>query len=116
MKTASEFAHELNVANEGSWFKLAEDQEHWEAAGVKTADDLDRYLAITSYSDTYKDINGIRPRWVNWDGVATEEIKKQLQALYVDEEEQLQREEDERQADAKRGNPVETENGTVWTF
>ena len=84
MKTASEFAHEINERNKESMFKLTEDQQHWEAMQVVTADDLDRYLTISSYSDIFKELRGCRPRWISWDGTSTEEIKNRLQELYTE--------------------------------
>jgi len=41
-------------------------QEHWLEIGVSTGDDLDAYLAFCEFVDAYKDVNGIKPRWMAW--------------------------------------------------
>jgi len=55
------------------------------AAVVTPADD--REMAMNVYSDVYKDANGIRPRWMRWDGVSTEDIWAAVDALTPSEEE-----------------------------
>lgn len=79
--TAAEFAKQMNdnsrawlAANPDGWVGLmSEDQAYWAAQGIHTADDLDRDMAIETYSDIYKETYNIRPRR-NWDGVATADI------------------------------------------
>lgn len=69
MKTATDYAREKNAAtrewlaaNPGGWAPLmVEDAAFWAKQGIHTYDDLDRCMAIESYSDAYKEIVGIRP-------------------------------------------------------
>lgn len=87
-KTAAQHAAELNAPNRewlalnpGGWCTmLPEEPEHWAAQGIHTAEELDRMLATGSYSDTYKETHGVRPR-KSWDGVPTAEIWAAVKAL-----------------------------------
>ena len=58
------------------------DLDHWAEAGVFSVDDLKRYDAIATYVDMYKDIHGIKPRWINWDEFTTQAIEAKLESLY----------------------------------
>jgi len=71
--TASEYAKKLNAEHDGL-SKLVSDQEHWEKVGIYSGEDLARYLAISSYVDTYKDSYGIRPRHVKFSNLSIGQI------------------------------------------
>ena len=49
---------------------------------MKSWDDLSRkeQLAATHY-DFYKDVHGIRPRWMNYDAMTEEDLEKELDQL-----------------------------------
>lgn len=48
---------------DGSWIgALHEDIDAWNASGVHTPEDLEKYLLINSFSDQYKEMHGFRPR------------------------------------------------------
>jgi hypothetical protein len=49
--------------------------------GIKTARDLVRRNLIQSYSDWYKELHGIRPRWVNFAEKSVEDLQDMLDAL-----------------------------------
>ena len=106
MKTASERARERNEAMaakaeaEGwqGFGALVEDADFWAESKVFTADDLDRYLAESMYSDMYKDANGFRPRadLSRWSmEILEEEIKKLSDRI----QEQIAEERAERELD-----------------
>ena len=48
-----------------------------------SADDKKRIAAFSIYSDVYKEKNGIRPRWVNWEDLTLEELDAMLDDLYA---------------------------------
>jgi hypothetical protein len=62
--TASERAMQINVNN--TTFSLVTEPEYWANYGVHTAADLDAYLAFEMYIEVYKDVNGIKPKWLRW--------------------------------------------------
>ena len=88
MKTAAEFAKELNAPNHewlaqnpGGWCTfLPEEPEFWAERGIHTAEELDRDMAIAAHSDTYKEVHGFRPR-KDWEGVPTSEIWEAVKDL-----------------------------------
>jgi hypothetical protein len=47
----------------------------------------DRSAAKSAYSDCYKDVHNIRPRWMRWEGVSTEAIWEAVDALCPTDEE-----------------------------
>ena len=49
-------------------------------------------LLAGEYSDVYKSIHGIRPRWVNFSELTEEQIESELEQLYIEAEESLKRE------------------------
>ena len=61
-----------------------EDDEFWAQQaefGVKTARDLVKRDLISSYSDWYKELHGIKPRWMDLGSKSIEELKDMLDAL-----------------------------------
>lgn len=50
---------------------------------LESVDDRDELASI--YSDVYKEKYGIRPRWMNFDDMSTEELRAELERLYGEE-------------------------------
>ncbi len=48
----------------------------------------DAEMAAAVYSDVYKEQYGIRPRWVNWEGVAADDIWAAVTALMAQDDPQ----------------------------
>ena len=82
--TASEEASKINRE---AGVSLNTDQAYWEELGVRTGEDLARSLMISNYSDTYKSIHGIRPRWVRFEDISFDEIQAMVEDLYKEVEE-----------------------------
>jgi hypothetical protein len=90
MKTASERAKEMNdetrvwlTAGPGRGAGLlVEDADFWAECKVFTADDLDRHLAIGTYSDVYKERYGFRPRH-SVSSLTTEQIEEKIRDLML---------------------------------
>lgn len=87
-KTASQLAKQINdrtrkwLDETGGWATmLVEDQGFWEKQGIRTADELDRAMAIDAWSDTYKETRGFRPRMRDWTGVPTDAIWREVSSL-----------------------------------
>lgn len=61
---------------------------------MKSWNDLSRkeQLAATHY-DFYKDVHGIRPRWMNYDAMTEADLEKELDQLSVESERQRVEEE-----------------------
>ena len=62
------------------------DQAHWEEMGITTGEDLARSVLSNVYSDTYKEKEGIRPRWVNFDKMPIKDIQAMIDSLDADED------------------------------
>jgi len=84
-ETASEYADELN-AKHGGTSKLVSDQDHWEKSDVFSGKDLARYLAIASYSDAYKEANGIRPSLSRLKHMSISEIENMTDEVWKSHE------------------------------
>ena len=83
---------------------LTEDLAHWAEYGVTTAEGLERYLLVGEIWDSYKDLNGIRPRWMNFNEMSLDELRKEAESLckeaesLIEEDLRKEREEEERKA------------------
>jgi len=92
--TASERAIQLNAKNDARakaagrpvYFRLMEGAADWAEYDVHTADDLDHHLAMEAHWGGYKDIHGIRPRWIDYDAMTTAEIDAMTSKMYADQE------------------------------
>lgn len=63
---------------------VVEDPKHWAEYGVDTVEQYQRYMAIATYVDSYKDVHGIRPSWMNFDDLSLEEIEVMLDTMAED--------------------------------
>jgi hypothetical protein len=49
--------------------------------GYTTVEQYEKSLQISMYSDLFKDMNGIRPRWINWDEISLQEAQEMVAQL-----------------------------------
>ncbi|MCR9074343.1 MAG: hypothetical protein NXI18_22070 [Alphaproteobacteria bacterium] len=65
---------------EGAWIgRLAEDPEHWAGYGVRTPEELEKYLLLTDYSELHKELTGFRPRGI---GLTMQSPIEEIEAAY----------------------------------
>ena len=60
---------------------LSEDLNHWSGYGIHTVEDFKRDSLISYISDTYKDIHGIRPRWMNLNEMSLAALEHEAENL-----------------------------------
>ena len=48
---------------EGRFGGMFPDVDHWIEDGINTVEQFRHYMAVESYVNVYKSINGIKPRW-----------------------------------------------------
>ena len=85
--TAQEEAEKINAQ---TGIGLVTDQAFWEKQGVVTGEDLAFSILSQTYSDAYKSLHGIRPRWAEFKTVqeiedALDELDQQAEAMAEDE-------------------------------
>ena len=79
---ASQEAEKINrQTGTQSGMELVTDQDYWESLGITTGEELALEILTQTYSDTYKEIHGRRPRR-QFD--SPEEAQEALEALYDD--------------------------------
>lgn len=90
--TAEEEAKKINdQAGPGPYgLQLVTDQAFWEKQGIFTGEELAFEILSQSYSDAYKELHGIRPRWARFKTCqevqeALDELDKEAQAISEDE-------------------------------
>lgn len=71
------------------------DLAHWAEYNVHTVEDFQRYELETYIWDCYKDVHGIRPRWINFSEMSTAEMQKMADDLAKEVKESIEREEQE---------------------
>jgi len=60
---------------------VVEDAAHWNEMGIHTPEQFERYMLESYIYDTYKDVNGIRPRWIQFDQMSIDELQKMADDL-----------------------------------
>jgi hypothetical protein len=66
-----------------------DDIAHWAAYDIFTIDAYEHYMASAEHTDCYKDLNGIKPRWMDYDNMTTKEIHQETLGLYGEAKEQI---------------------------
>jgi hypothetical protein len=79
--TAQEEAEKINSQTGAGYVT---DQSFWEERGIVTGEDLALSVLSQTYSDMYKDINGIRPRWVKF--TSADEASRKIDTLHKEYE------------------------------
>jgi hypothetical protein len=69
------------------WASLLAPVEHWNADGIFTVEEFELDSARSTLWDFYKDVHGIRPRWMNVWSMTLEECEKMIASLERDWEE-----------------------------
>ena len=57
---------------------ITEDPKHWANYKIYTLAEFKHYMAETMHWDLFKEVNGIRPRWMNYHLMTTAEIEADL--------------------------------------
>jgi hypothetical protein len=58
------------------------DLAHWAEAGINTIAEYIREDIISDHYETYKEVNGIRCRWMDYKSMSNEEIQQETELLY----------------------------------
>ena len=70
----------------GNWKSLMiEDENHWIEYGIFTLRDLVRDNLINYIWDEYKSVNGIRPRFMNFNKMGIRQLRKEVNYLMKEE-------------------------------
>ena len=106
-KTASERAREINeeehaarCRGEKVCFRLTEDQHHWDEQGVHTAEELDMYLLVSTHWDLYKEVYGVRPRWIDYTKLTQADVQQMIDVLWEQQERERKQEFEGKQKEA----------------
>ena len=70
------------------------DESHWEGYGVTTVDQYEHYMLGETIINVYKDVHGMKPRWVNFDDMTMLEMEDMLNGLRDDAAEQQKERDD----------------------
>ncbi len=81
-------------AEEGRWtgFYIT-DPEHWANMDIHTVEDFKRHELQSSIWDTYKDVHGVRPRFMDFDSMSMEELQAEADSLFTAAEAHIKYEE-----------------------
>ena len=67
---------------------ITDDPQHWADYGIYNVDQYEHYMAKMAVWEMYKEVNGIRPRWMNLDDMSIEELEAELESLCEEAREQ----------------------------
>jgi len=78
--------------NQGSFLMLStSDIEHWATYGITTIAQYEHDCAVSTYMEVYRDINGVKPRWMSFEGVPAakiwDEVNKMMEAENAEQKE-----------------------------
>jgi len=73
----------------GNMFIVVDSIEHWANNDVYSLNDYHRYNLSATISDVYKDVNGFRPRFYNYDEMSLEEMEQVVDGLFQEVEQQI---------------------------
>ena len=68
---------------------ITEDPKHWANYKIYTLKEFKHYMAESTHWDLYKSINGVRPRFMQYHLMTTEEIEAENDAMFKEQEEQI---------------------------
>lgn len=75
IKTLNAASREWAAAKEGRWVTtLVEEADHWAECGVYTVAQFDRYMNEQEIWDMYKEVNGVRPRGIDFKSMSDDEV------------------------------------------
>lgn len=57
------------------------DPAHWAEQNITTVAQYDHYMASMTHYEVYRDIHGIKPRWMDYDAMTTEEIQAEIDEM-----------------------------------
>jgi hypothetical protein len=70
-------------ADSGRWAtKWTEDLEHWHEMAVYSVEHFNKYVAIATYSDTYKELYGHRPSLSVFSRMTLAEMELELESVF----------------------------------
>lgn len=75
-----------NAQHPTSPFSVTADLEHWANYDITTVAQYDHYMAQETHRDIYREINGIKPTFINYEAMSTEEIRADIGSMINDEE------------------------------
>ena len=76
------------------------DLEHWAGYDIHTVEQFQAWEMRTQLWDLYKDIHGIRPRWMNIDEMSDAEIKHETDLLFAEWDNQKEEEKEEKRVES----------------
>lgn len=82
-KALSAYLVNLNAQakENGSPFEIVTELDHWASYGVYSVEEFELFDARCTLWDAYKDVHGIRPRWMNIWEMSLEAVNAELESL-----------------------------------
>jgi len=85
------------AAGPGRWAGMLDvTPEYWAEQSIFTVEDFRRDELKTNIWETYKEVNGIRPRWMDMDSMSTQELQDTMDRLDVEAEEEYKRDQEDK--------------------
>lgn len=65
---------------------VIDDLDFWAKQGITTVEEFRFSSAVSEYSDSYKEMYGIRPRWMDFTGATAAEVEAEVGKLHAERE------------------------------
>jgi uncharacterized protein YukE len=70
-----------NAEHADSYFSVTADLDHWAEYDITTIAQYEHYMAVEDYIDCFKSVNGIKPRWMDFDSMTVAQLRVEADAL-----------------------------------
>lgn len=101
-------AENTAAMEKGSCFLTTDCLDHWAGYGIRSIEEYELYSLKSEYVDTYKEITGIKPSWLDLSGASKEELLLMVESNYEqmreDHEDYLERMKEEEALRVERVN------------
>ena len=104
-KENSEFSAECKARGADFWTTTVTDLDFWAEMDVTSVAEYEHYSAVSTHWDFYKELNGIRPRFMDYQSMTVEQIQAEIDLLHKQANQEMEYErklEEERKAEEKR--------------
>jgi hypothetical protein len=79
----------LQDKESGNMFSVVTELEHWASYDIHTVAQYEHYNAQAIHYDFYREINGHKPSWIDYDSMTTAEIHTANEALFNERDVQI---------------------------
>lgn len=83
------------------YFIVDTNLDNWIKYNINTVEEYERYNSQLCHSELYREINGVKPSWIDYSTMTVEEIKKEIHNMINEQKNLILEEKEDAKAYAK---------------